>query len=252
MIDLSGKTVLITGASRGIGAMTARTLGRVGAEVILHYHEGRDEVGSVADIIGRDRTFILQANLAEPLAPAQLWEKALGWKGKIDVVVNNAAVMPVAALHDSLDDWHEAWQLTLQVNLVAVADLCRHAISHFKSRDGGIIINVASRAGFRGDGPTYMPYAASKGGILALTRTIARGFAQDGILAFAVAPGFVQTDRTEALMQEKGADYVTRDIPMGTPAPTQDIANVIAFLASGLAPHATGTTIDVNGASYVR
>ena len=96
-----------------------------------------------------------------------------------------------------------------------------------------------------------MHYAASKGGVIALTRSIARGFAKDNILAFAVAPGFVHTERIEQVMQERGEDYVTRDIPMGNPAPPQDVANVIVFLASGLAPHATGSTIDINGASYM-
>ena len=97
-----------------------------------------------------------------------------------------------------------------------------------------------------------MHYAASKGGIISLTRSIARGFAKDNILAFAVAPGFVRTEMAEKFIEDYGEDFVTRDIPMGKIAPPEDVANVIAFLASGLAPHATGTTIDINGASYVR
>jgi NAD(P)-dependent dehydrogenase (short-subunit alcohol dehydrogenase family) len=97
-----------------------------------------------------------------------------------------------------------------------------------------------------------MHYAASKGGVVALTRSIARGFAKDNILAFAVAPGFVHTDRIETMMQEQGREFVTRDIPMGEPVPPQEVANTIAFLAAGLAPHLTGATLDINGASYVR
>jgi NAD(P)-dependent dehydrogenase (short-subunit alcohol dehydrogenase family) len=95
-----------------------------------------------------------------------------------------------------------------------------------------------------------MAYAASKGGVIGLTRTIAKGFAQDGVLAYAIAPGFVRTDRIEQVMAERGTEYVTRDIPMGAPAEPQDIANLVAFLVAGLAPHATGATFDVNGASY--
>jgi NAD(P)-dependent dehydrogenase (short-subunit alcohol dehydrogenase family) len=148
------------------------------------------------------------------------------------------------------DTWADAWQQTLQVNLIAVADLCREAIVHFQTQGGGTLINLASRAAFRGDGPEFTAYAASKGGVISLTRTLAKGFAKDGILAYAIAPGFVRTDRIEQVMAERGAEYVTRDIPMGAPADPQDIANLVAFLAAGLAPHATGATFDVNGASY--
>ncbi len=252
MIDLTGKVVLVTGASRGIGATTAQTLSQAGAEVIIHYGQGREEAEAIAADLGAERCHCLAADLVQPQAGVALWQQAIAWKGKIDVIVNNAAIMPAAAIDDPLEQWDAAWHDTLQVNLIAVADLCREAIRHFQTRSGGIIINIASRAAFRGDGPEYMHYAASKGGIISLTRSIARGFAHQSILAYAIAPGFVHTDRIEQVMQERGADYVTRDIPMGAPAPPQNVANVVAFLAAGLAPHATGTTIDINGASYVR
>lgn len=255
MIDLSGKVILITGASRGIGAAIALTLSRAGADVVLHYGQGKQEATAIADQIAADRRYLIQADLSVPQAAVELWNAAIGWKGRIDVIVNNAATMPYASIDQDWQVWSEAWQTTLQVNLVAVADLCREAIQHFQTRQAqpsGIIVNIASRAAFRGDSPDFMHYAASKGGVVALTRSIARGFAKDGVLAFAVAPGFVHTDRIAELMHERGAEYVTRDIPLGQPAPPQDVANVVAFLASGLAPHMTGTTIDVNGASYVR
>ena len=252
MIDLTGKIILVTGASRNIGATTALTLSRAGALVILHYSSGQAEAETIASQLPPDHCHLVQANLSIPQAAIALWQQSIAWKGHIDVVVNNAATMPYASIEEDLESWSDTWQTTLQVNLMAVADLCREAIRYFKMRRSGIIINVASRAAFRGDAPDFMHYAASKGGVIALTRSIARGFAQDGILAYAVAPGFVRTDRIEQLMQEKGADYVTQDIPLGEPAPPQDIANTIAFLASGLATHATGTTIDINGASYVR
>lgn len=252
MINLQGKVILVTGASRGIGAATAKTLSQAGAEVILQYGQGQAEAEALQHQIGGDRCHCLQADFTDPNATHHLWQAAIAWKGKVDVLINNAAIMPAASVEDDLDTWHSVWQSTLQVNLMAVADLCREAIRHFQAQGGGIIINVASRAAFRGDGPEYMHYAASKGGVVALTRSIARGFAKDNILAVAIAPGFVHTDRIEQVMQTRGAEYVTRDIPMGSPAPPQDVANVIAFLASGLAPHTTGSTIDINGASYVR
>lgn len=251
MIDLTGKVILVTGGSSGIGAVTARTLANAGAMVILHYFSQRDKAEEIVREIGCD-AHLVQADLTQENAAVQLWNDAISWQGRIDILVNNAGIMLAAGVDDNLDLWSSAWQKTLQVNLIAVADLCREAIYHFKSRNGGTIINVASRAAFRGDTPEYMHYAASKGGIISLTRSIARGFAKDNILAFAVAPGFVRTEMADKFIEEYGEDFVTRDIPMGKIAPPQDVANAIAFLASGLAPHATGTTIDINGASYVR
>lgn len=253
MIELTGKTVLITGASRGIGAVTAKTLHQAGATVVMHYGFGKAEAEVLTQEMGaagRDRLALLQADLALPDGARRLWESAIALHPHIDILINNAATMPAAPLDSTWDTWTTAWQTTLQVNLLSVADLCRIAICHYQSRGGGILINLASRAAFRGDSPEFMPYAASKGGVISLTRTIARGFAKDRVLAYAIAPGFVRTDRIEEVMQERGAEYVTRDIPMGAPAEPQDVANLIAFLAAGLAPHATGATFDVNGASY--
>ena len=114
------------------------------------------------------------------------------------------------------------------------------------------MINLASRAAFRGEDPEYWHYAAAKAGIVAVTKTIARQYGRDGVTAFAVAPGFVNTPFNDPLVERYGLDFFAQDTGLGEVAGPQDLANVIAFLASGLARHATGTTIDVNGASYVR
>ncbi|MEG5064391.1 SDR family oxidoreductase [Microcoleus sp. B3-A4] len=251
MIDLTGKVILVTGGSKGIGAVTVRTLVNAGAEVILHYFRSQKEAEAVAASVARDRCYLLAADLMVANAASTLWRDALKWRGHIDILVNNAGIMQSAGIEDKFDIWSSAWQQTLQVNLVAVADLCRESILHFQTRRVGTIINIASRAAFRGDDPNYLHYAASKGAIVALTRSIARGFAADNILAFTVAPGFVSTEMSNQFIQEFGEADIIRDIPIGKIAPPQEVANVIAFLASGLAAHATGTTIDINGASYV-
>ncbi|MEO1069017.1 MAG: SDR family oxidoreductase [Cyanobacteria bacterium J06638_6] len=249
-IDLENTTVLVTGASRGIGAAIARTTHAAGAAVILHYSQGIAEANQIADELGTERVHLIQADLAIPGTGQTLWQQALAWHGRVDAVVNNAATMPAASISSDWEQWSTVWQTTMQVNLIAMADLCRAAIAHWQTQGGGTLVNLASRAAFRGDGPEFMAYAASKGGVIGLTRSIAKGFAQDGVRAYAIAPGFVRTDRIEQVMAERGANYVNRDIPMGAPAEPQDIANLVTFLIADLAPHATGATFDINGASY--
>ncbi len=254
MIDLHGKVCLVTGASGGIGAVIARTLHAQGATVVLHYHANEAAALALARALG-ERALPLAGDLGTAAGPTELFRAAIAAAGRVDVLVNNAATMPEARVEGELAAWHAAWCATLQVNLVAAADLCRAAIEHFRARGGrtsGVIVNVASRAAFRGDSPEYMAYAASKGGLVALTKSIARGFAKDGVLAYGVAPGFVSVGMPEAYYREHGTARIVAEIPLGEIAPPEDVANVVAFLAAGLARHATGTTVDVNGASYVR
>lgn len=260
MIDLAGKVVLVTGGSRGIGAAAVRALTAAGADVVLHFGHRRDAAAAVAASVadhaarapGVGRCLLIDGDLEDPAVPARLWASAVAWQGRIDVLVNNAAVAEAAGIDETTAQWSAVWDRTLRVNVIAAADLCREAIGHFRSRGGGAIINVASRAAFRGDDPPYMQYAASKGALVALTKSIARGFAADGIVAYGIAPGWVRTEMAEPTIAARGLAALTHDIPMGDMAPPDEVAQVITFLASGLARHATGTTIDINGASYVR
>jgi len=240
----------VTGGSRGIGAVTVRTLAAAGADVVVHYGRSRTAAEEVAGGCAAGRCHLVAGDLEDPRAPAAIWGAAVAWRGRVDALVNNAAMCSPAGVDD--DAWGEVWARTLRVNVIAAADLCREAIRHFRTRGGGTIVNVASRAGFRGDEPPYMQYAASKGALIALTKSIARGFATEGIVAYGVAPGWVRTDMAEETISDKQLASLARDIPMGGMAPPEDVANVVAFLVSGLARHATGTTIDINGASYVR
>jgi len=251
MIDLTDKVILVTGGSRGIGAAIVRVVARAGAHVVLHYGRQQAVAAAVAGSVGSERCHLVEGDLDQPGAGARVWAEAIKWRGRVDVLVNNAAV----ALDAGLDDpaaWAEAWQRTLRINVVAVADLCREAIIHFRGRGGGTIINIASRAAFRGDDPNMFHYAASKGAVVSLTKSIARGYARDGIVAYAVAPGWVRTEMARPAILSRGIEALTRDIPMGDLAPPEEVANIVAFLASGLARHATGATVDINGASYVR
>jgi NAD(P)-dependent dehydrogenase (short-subunit alcohol dehydrogenase family) len=251
LIDLSGRTVLVTGAAGGIGSATARTLAGAGALVVIH-DVSAAALAPLADELG-ERAHSLPVDLRDRAATHALWRDALAVRNRIDVLVNNAGIYPPAPLDIGLDDWTAVWDLSLAVNLIAPAILCREAIATFSGQDGGgIIINLASRAAFRGEDPEFWHYAAAKAGVVAMTRTIARQYGRQGVTAFAVAPGYVDTAFNAPFAEKFGVEAAARDTGLGQVAQPQDVANVIAFLASGLARHATGTTIDINGASYVR
>jgi NAD(P)-dependent dehydrogenase (short-subunit alcohol dehydrogenase family) len=182
----------------------------------------------------------------------RLWGEAARLAGRIDVLVNNAGIFEDVTVDDPLEDWRAAWARVLQVNLQAPADLCRAAILHFRDHGGGKIINVASRAAFRGEAPDEMPYGASKGALVTLTKTIARGFAADGVLAFSIAPGFTDTEMVTGTMDATAIAAATSDIPLGRMADPEEIGALAAFLCDDRVRHLTGATLDVNGASYVR
>ncbi len=252
VFDLSGKTVLVTGGSRGIGAAISRAVGAAGGKVLLHYARNLAAAHSVQEELGEERCRLFPADLAEIGAADDLWRTARESAGRIDVLINNAGIAEPAPVDASLADWHAGWSRVLQVNLQAPADLCRAAILDYRDWGGGKIINVSSRAAFRGEAPGQMPYGASKGALVALTKTIARGFAKDGVLAFGIAPGFTETDMVAESADAATIAAVVAEIPLGELAQPQEIGALAAFLCSDAARHLTGSTIDVNGASYVR
>ena len=249
-IDLTGKTVLVTGASRGIGRSLAEGLAGAGATVAAHFNHNRTATESLVEALGHDaRAF--QADLADPAACEGLFHDVVETYERLDVLVNNAGIALKMPAGMPTDEWCKDWDLTMAVNLRAVELLSRLAIDHFRQHDGGRIINIASRAAFRGDSPEYMTYAASKGGVVALTRSIARGFGKSGVCAFVVAPGFVRTEMAQEVIDEYGEDRVTGDLALDRLTEPADLTPLVVLLASGLADHATGGTFDVNAGSYV-
>jgi NAD(P)-dependent dehydrogenase (short-subunit alcohol dehydrogenase family) len=249
-IDLSNTSVLVTGASRGIGAAVAGAMGRAGARVAIHYRDQRQHAAALAAQIGPSAE-IFQADLGKVAECAALWQAVVARFGRVNTLVNNAGVAISSPLESATEDWLEGWDATMAVNLRAPALLSRLAIEHFRARGGGRIINISSRAAFRGDQPPYLAYAASKGGLVALTRSIARAFGKAGIVAFNLAPGFTRTDMAKDFLDQYGEDYVASDIALPRLTEPDDIAPFVVFLASGLADHSTGCTIDINAASYV-
>ena len=229
--------ILLTGSSRGIGAAIAAKLDQPDVALIGH--------GTRSGI---------PADFSDPAAPRALWDAALErLGGTIDVLINNAGVFDANPIDRDDDAWVAEWDRTMRINLTASAELCRLAVLHWQGRGvGGRIVNIASRAAYRGDSPAHWHYAASKAGMVAMTKSIARGYAGQEILAFAVCPGFTMTGMAEDYLSSRGGDKLLADIPLGRVAMPDEIADVARFLALEAPASMTGAVIDVNGASYVR
>jgi len=251
MQSLKNKTILITGAARGIGAAAARACHEAGARVFLHASGVSDAAGSAASAAGQSADDFLYEDLSKPGAGFKLAARAIEKAGRIDGIVNNAGMFTPSPLSGGKTVWDDGWSRTLAVNVQAPADICRAGVAHFRERgEGGIIINLASRAGHRGDGVENAAYAASKGAVLAMTKTFARGLAGENILFYAIAPGWVETRMAPQDIEDR--KEAVAEIPLGRVAAPEEVGAMIAFLLSGACPSATGATFDINGASYVR
>ncbi len=225
--------ILLTGGTRGIGQAIAERLDREAVKVWA---------------IGSNRF-----DLANPASPKRLWDQALDmFDGRIDVLINNAGVFEAAPIDLDDEEWLAQWHRTMQINLTASAELCRFAVQHYLQMGSGRIVNIASRAAHRGDSPAHWHYAASKAGMVAMTKTIARAYAAQGVYAFAICPGFTMTGMADDYLSSRGGEKLLADIPLGKVADPEEVAEIAAFAALNAPPSMTGAVLDVNGASYVR
>jgi len=224
--------IVITGASRGIGAAIAEAL--------------RGDATKIVALSSAD------GDLADPAAPEALWQASLDrLDGRIDILINNAGIFEASPIDESDADWLAHWNRTMQVNLTASALLCRRAVQHWQaSGKAGRIVNIASRAAYRGDSAEHWHYAASKAGMVAMTKTIARAYAKDDILAFAICPGFTKTGMADDYLAS--GDVVHTDIPLGRVALPEEVGEMARWCALDAPASMTGAVLDVNGASYVR
>lgn len=255
MYDLSKKTVLVTGASKGIGAACARQLGDAGAYVVAHYGGDRSGVEEATASIAKGNKKLIAADFSDLDAVESLWQEALAWRGRIDVLVNNAATMRFdGGVDEPIETWDEVWTETLKINVEAPARLLRQAVRHFTTESGGTIITLSSWAAQRGvTNPATIAYGSSKAAIHAATQTIARAYARQGILAYVIAPGVVRTRLSEKFAASQGGEEkITSGLTMGEWVPPEEIAELVVFLATGKVRHLSGATLDINGASYVR
>lgn len=225
--------ILITGASRGIGKAICDAVAKRGARVVgLSSADG---------------------DISNPNVPDRLWNDALDrLDGRIDALVNNAGIFDANPIDAEDQDWLDSWNHTLAANLTAAAQFSRRAVLHMQAKDGGRILNIASRAAHRGDSPAHWHYAASKGGMVSMIKTIARAYAAQSIYAFAICPGFTMTGMAEDYLESRGGDKLLADIPLGRVAMPEEVAAMAAFCLFDAPPSMTGAVLDVNGASYVR
>ena len=238
--------ILVTGSSRGIGAAALNLLKERGVHVIGHGSSG-------------DGFSCVGADFADPLAAQSLWEEVLERSGgTIAAVVNNAGLFAPNPVNSSDIEWLDGWEDTLRINLTAAAQLSRFAVRHWLAGEAGAdgirgrLVHVASRAAYRGDSPDHWHYAAAKGGMVAMHKTIARAYAAQGILSFAITPGFTDTSMAGDYLDSRGGAGLLADIPLGRVATPEEIARIIAFCAVDAPASMTGAVIDANGASYVR
>ena len=247
---------LVTGGSRGIGAEIVRALAAGGMRVAFSYANDEASARALAHACGANVS-CERSDVGDPDAHAPLVAATLERYERLDVLVNNAGIFGENPFDgDDYHTWRAGWKRTFDVNLFGAVDLAYHAMRAMRAQAPGPrgvrgrVVNVVSRAAHRGE-TTFADYGASKAALVNFTKSIARGCARDGIVAFAVAPGFIETDMAAESLVMYG-DHIRNDIPSGRVGEPSEIASIVAFLASGGADYATGTTIDVNGASYVR
>ena len=241
-------TVLVTGASGGIGAAICRALAQRDAKLILHYRSDRAAAEATQRTLPGEGHRLIQADLTDSAQPERLWQELSG-RERIDVVINNAGIFPDhPPLSTSYAEWTAVWQRTLSTNLLGPAHLSFCAARSMAQQGGGRIVNISSRGAFRGE-PGAPAYGASKAGLNAFSQSLAKALAGRGVYVFVVAPGWVSTPRVAGKIQDKA---LLADQPLGRAAAPEEVAQVVSFCALDAPASLTGAILDVNGASYLR
>ena len=252
MFDFSGKFVLVTGASRGIGRAIAVAFADSGATVAVNYRSNTKSANATMQQLRGSGHIAVAADVGAEGGAARLVDEVVSSFGRLDIVVNNAGIfVPHPLASTGFDEWSTAWQDIVQTNLIGPADICYHVAQHMISVGGGRIVNISSRGAFRGE-PECPAYAASKAGLNALSQSLAIALAPHNIFVGAVAPGFVETDMAADLLESDAGDKIREQSPLGRVARPAEVAHATLFLASPGAEFSTGTILDVNGASYLR
>ena len=251
-MDFTNKIVLVTGASRGIGRSTAIAFARKGAKVVINYRSDDESAERTRkELIGSDHLMV-RADVSNPDEVNRMFDEILSKYERLDVLVNNAGIGIEHPIDDiSYESWQHAWTLTLNTNLIALANTCYQAAQVMMRQHYGRIVNVSSRGAFRGE-PTMPAYGASKAGVNALSQSLAKQLGRYNIYVHAVAPGFVETDMAAEFLDEARRRIIENESPLGRIATPEEVANAILYLASDESAFSTGAILDINGASYLR
>lgn len=251
-MDFTGKYVLVTGGSRGIGRAVVEAFAHKGATLAIHFKSNRQAAQDTLDAIAGNGHILVRADIARADDVNRMIATVTAQFPRLDIVVNNAGIFvhhPLTGVN--FQQWQETWQDTLAVNLAGPANVCYIAGRHMIAQGGGRIVNISSRGAFRGE-PDAPAYGASKAGLNAMSQSLAKHLAPHNVFVGIVAPGFVETDMAMELLEGPEGDGIRAQSPLGRVAKPGEVALATLFLASEGTEFMTGAIIDVNGASYLR
>ena len=247
--------VLLTGSSKGIGYKIAQDLLAEGHELALHYNKNESPI---EDLLKDDKTgsFSVKADLSMQEEIKKMIENTIDKLSFPDCIINNAGIAELADISLDINSWSNMFDKTIDVNLKAPSLIFKEFLKYKREKKISSrlrIINIASRAAFRGEQQDYISYACSKGGIISLTKTMSRSFGEtDNIVAISIAPGFVRTEMAQSFIDKHGEEAIKQGITLDRLTEPKDISPIISLIVSGKMDHSTGSTIDVNGGSFLR